>query len=191
MTEPATEADGPRRGPLIAALVVAVAAVGVILAVLATRRPPQQPVVVAAFPAPHATDEACAALLDRLPQRLGDRQRAAIARPAPEGVAAWRAGRPSGDQEPVVLRCGLDRPAEFTVGSPIVAVDAVQWFEVRDSAADSDDADGGRSTWYAVDRTVYLALTLPPGTGPTPIQQLSELIGDTIAAVPINPAPAR
>jgi hypothetical protein len=38
---------------------------------------------------------------------------------------------------------------------------------------------------------VYVALTLPSGSGPTPIQQLSELIDHTIAAVPINPAPAR
>ncbi|HEX7322179.1 MAG TPA: DUF3515 domain-containing protein [Mycobacterium sp.] len=189
MNESATETDGPPRGPLIAALVVAVAAVGVILAVVATRRSPQQPVAIAAFPAPHATDPACAALLERLPPRLGDHRRAAIARPAPVGAAAWR----SGDDEPVVLRCGLDRPAEFTVGSPIVAVDSVQWFEVRDSNDDGEgrnDADGSRSTWYTVDRAVYVALTLPPGSGPTPIQQLSELIGDTVAATPINPAPA-
>jgi hypothetical protein len=35
-----------------------------------------------------------------------------------------------------------------------------------------------------------VALTLPTGSGPTPIQQLSEVIDRTIAAVPINPAPA-
>jgi hypothetical protein len=39
-----------------------------------------------------------------------------------------------------------------------------------------------------VDRSVYLALTLPSGSGPTPIQQLSEVIDRTIAAVPIDPA---
>jgi hypothetical protein len=47
-----------------------------------------------------------------------------------------------------------------------------------------------RSTWYTVDRPVYVALTLPPGSGPTPIQQLSELIDYTMQAVPISPSPA-
>jgi len=35
-----------------------------------------------------------------------------------------------------------------------------------------------------------VALTLPSGSGPTPIQQLSEVIDRTIVAVPINPGPA-
>ncbi|MCV7088973.1 DUF3515 domain-containing protein, partial [Mycobacterium interjectum] len=89
----------------------------------------------------------------------------------------------------VVLRCGLDRPAEFVVGSPIQIVDRVQWFEV--SVDQQSAGDAGRSTWYAVDRPVYVALTLPSGSGPTPIQQLSDVIDHTMAAVPIKPAPAR
>jgi len=89
----------------------------------------------------------------------------------------------------VVLRCGLDRPAEFVVGSPIQVVDRVQWFQVRSDQQSAGDA--GRSTWYAVDRGVYVALTLPTGSGPTPIQRLSEVIEQRIAAAPINPGPAR
>jgi hypothetical protein len=81
----------------------------------------------------------------------------------------------------VVLRCGLERPTDFVVGSAIQMVDRVQWFEVRQDQ---------RSTWYAVDRPVYVALTLPPGSGPTPIQQLSELIDRIMPAQPINPLPA-
>jgi hypothetical protein len=38
---------------------------------------------------------------------------------------------------------------------------------------------------------VYVALTLPSGSGPTPIQELSEVIDRTMGAVPINPQPAR
>lgn len=169
--------DGPPKAMVIAAVVLAVAAVGVVLAVAATHRPAPQPVAVVAVPAPRSGDPACQALLDVLPQRLGDYQRAVIAQPAPAGVAAWR-GASGGD--PVVLRCGLDRPAEFVRGAPLLVVDSVQWFEVR-----ADD----RSTWYAVDRPVYLALTLPPGAGPTPIQQLSGVIDATVTAVPIDPAP--
>jgi hypothetical protein len=167
--------DGPPGAVLIAALVLAVGAIGVILAIAATRHPPPKPLVIATVPAPHAQDRPCQALLAALPQRLGDYQRASIAAPAPAGTAGWRAGS---DSEPVVLRCGLDRPTDFVVGSPIQLVDRVQWFEVH-----QDD----RSTWYTVDRPVYLALTLPPGSGPTPIQQLSELIDHTMPAVPIRP----
>jgi Protein of unknown function (DUF3515) len=171
------ESDGPPRGVLIAALVLAVGVVGVILAIAATRHPPLQPVAIPTVPAPHAQDRACGALVEALPQRLGDYQRAPTAQPAPPATAAWRT---ASDSEPVVLRCGLDRPIDFVVGSPIQLVDRVQWFEAR---------QGDRSTWYTVDRPVYVALTLPSGSGPTPIQQLSELIDHTMPAVPINPSP--
>jgi len=177
------DSDGPPRALMIAAIALAVAAIGVILAIAATREAPPQAVAVAAVPAPQAGSAACRALAEALPQRLGDYQRAPIASPAPEGATAWRA-RP--DSEPVVLRCGLDRPTGFVVGSPIQVVDRVQWFE---AAAQQQSADAaGRSTWYTVDRPVYLALTLPSGSGPTPIQQLSEVIDRTIAAVAIDPA---
>src|ERR1700742_491127 len=173
---------GPPRAAIIAAVALAVVAIGVILVIAAPREAPPRPVAVAAVPAPQADGAACRALSDALPQRLGDYQRAQVAQPAPEGAAAWRTGH---DSEPVVLRCGLDRPAEFVVGSPIQVVDRVQWFQVRSEQQSAGDA--GRSTWYAVDRGVYVALTLPSASGPTPIQQLSEVIDRTIGAVPIAP----
>jgi Protein of unknown function (DUF3515) len=180
-----SDADtGPPRAAIIAAIALAVVTVGVILAFAATRHSPPQPVAVADFPAPHAGDAACRALAGALPQRLGDYQRAPVAQPAPPGAAAWRSG-PDGD--PVLLRCGLDRPGDFVVGSPLQVVDRVQWFEVRSEQQSAGDA--GRSTWYAVDRPVYVALTLPAGSGPTPIQQLSEVIDHTVPAVPIAPGP--
>jgi hypothetical protein len=178
------DSEGPPRAVLIAALVVAIGALGVILAIAATRHSPLQPVAIPAVPAPHADDPACRTLLAGLPQRLGDYQRAATVQPTPAGTAAWRA---ASDSQPVVLRCGIDRPADFVVGSPIQLVDRVQWF--KEVAAQGVD-DAGRSTWYAVDRPVYVALTLPAGSGPTPIQQLSELIDRTMPARPISPSPA-
>ena len=176
----------PRRALLNAAVALADVAIGAILVIAATRHAPPQPVVLPAVAAPQATNAACRALADALPQRLGDYQRASLAQPAPPGAAAWRAGP---DGEPVVLRCGLDRPADFVVGSPIQVVDRVQWFEV--TAGQQSGGEAGRSTWYTVDRPVYVALTLPSGSGPTPIQQLSDVIDGTVAAVPINPAQAR
>src|SRR6201993_875051 len=170
------DSEGPPRAVLIAALVLAVGVVGVVLAIAATRHPPPRPLAVPTVPAPHAQDPACRALLEALPQRLrgssraptapapqaqdpacrallealpqrlGGYQRAAIAQPTPPATAAWRT---TIDGEPVVLRCGLDRPTDFVVGSPIQQVDRVQWFEARQS---------DRSTWYSVDRPVYVAL---------------------------------
>lgn len=178
------DADEPPRVALIAALVTAIATAGVVLtiAVVHQRRPqPVGPVGVAAVPAPHVGDPACAALLAVLPARLGDYQRAPLAQPAPAGTAAWVQEGAAGG-EPVVLRCGLDRPADFALGSPIQVVNRVQWFQVR-----SDE----HSSWYAVDRPVYVALTLPPGSGPAAIQQLSDLIETTVPAVPISPGPVR
>ncbi|QZA06396.1 DUF3515 domain-containing protein [Mycolicibacter heraklionensis] len=179
MTNPENDADGPPRLALIVALVVAVAAVLAALTVAALHQPgkrPAAPVPVATVPAPHADSADCRAILDALPPQLGDYQRAELAAPAPQGAAAWTAD----DGEAVVLRCGLDRPADFVVGSPIQVVDHVQWFEVR---------EGDRATWYVVDRKIYLALTLPPGSGPTPIQEVSDLIAETVDAVPIRPGP--
>jgi hypothetical protein len=166
---------GPPRAALIAALVIAIGTVGVILTIAATRHR-TSPAVIAAVPAPQAQDPVCRKLTDALPQRLGDYSRAQVVQPAPVGAAAWQ---PTATGDPVVLRCGLERPADFVVGSPIQVVDRVQWFEV------SQDQ---RSTWYTVDREVYVALTLPQGSGPTPIQQLSELVDRIMPARPINPS---
>ncbi|BBY32321.1 hypothetical protein BST33_06980 [Mycolicibacter minnesotensis] len=181
MTNPGNDTDGPARLALLVALVVAVIAVGGALAVAATHHPsrrPAPPMPLATVPAPYADSAQCRAVLEALPPDLGEYQRAELAAPAPQGAAAWTAG----DGAAVVLRCGLDRPADFVVGSPLQVVDQVQWFEVR---------EGDRATWYAVDRSVYLALTLPPGSGPTPIQELSDLITEKLDAVPIRPGPPR
>jgi hypothetical protein len=181
--------DGTPRALMIAAIVVAAGAIIGILVFAALRQAPpeQRPVAIASVPAPKAGSAECRALLDTLPQQLGDYRRAAAADPAPAGAAAWTA-----DGEPVILRCGLDRPGEFVVGSPIQVVDAVQWFRVGEAGAGNEPAaDQGRSTWFAVDRPVYVALTLPQGSGPTPIQTVSEAIAKSLPAKPIDPAPVR
>ncbi|WP_081287578.1 DUF3515 domain-containing protein [Mycobacterium asiaticum] len=167
---------------MFAALALAVGTIVGILVFAATRQAPRHPVVISAIPAPQAGAPACQALIAALPQQLGKFERAAVADPAPAGVSAWRS---ESYTEPVVVRCGLKRPDDFVVGSPIQQVDRVQWFE----SAPQSGAD--TSTWYTVDRPVYVALTLPAGTGPAPIQDLSAVIDRTIAAVLIDPAPAR
>lgn len=172
--------DGPPRALLIAALVVAVAAIAVILGIAASRKPLSAPVAISGAPAPHAADAACTSLMNALPEQLGDYRRAAAAEPVPAGAAAWQADQ---SEEPVILRCGLDRPTDFVVGAPLQAVDEVSWFRVA--------GDDGRSTWFAVDRPVYVALTLPAGSGPTAIQELSEVIASVMPATPFDPGSPR
>jgi hypothetical protein len=181
MSDSPAPQDGPPRALLITAVVVAVLSIGAVIGIAATRQAPVQPVVIASVPAPKADSSTCKALLDALPAKLGEFRRVAAADPVPPGAAAWRG---SADNYPVILRCGIDRPAEFVVGSPIQMVNEVQWFRLDDPATD-------RSTWVAVDRPVYVALTLPTQSGPTPIQSVSDVIARTMATVPIDPNPAR
>jgi hypothetical protein len=200
--------DGPPKAVLIVALVVAVGAVVAVLAVAAVRQrqPAPEPIAISTVPAPRAESPECGALIGALPDQLGDYQRAPVVEPTPPGTAAWQS---DAGGEALILRCGLDRPAEFVVGAPLQMVDAVQWFRVGETAAGAPGAGetgaagpatgetaagegaAGRSTWFAVDRPVYVALTLPAGSGPTPIQRLSAAIAETLPEQPIDPAPAR
>lgn len=184
-----SQSDSPPRPLLIAALVVAVGAVVGVLVVAAVMQHPTAPapVVIAAAPAPRADSSECRALTEALPEHLGEYSRAQVMQPAPAGTAAWQA---EGRGEAIILRCGLDRPLEFMVGAPLQVVDEVQWFRLADTAGEGA-ADDGRSTWFAVDRPVYVALTLPAGSGPTPIQAISSTVATVLPSTPTDPAPAR
>ena len=173
--------DGPPRAVLIAAIVVAVGAIIAILVVAATREatPAPQPVAIAAAPAPKAQDAACQRLMTALPDTLGDYHRAVAVAPVPAGAAAWQAGA---GEDPVIVRCGLERPDDFVTSSPLQGVDDVEWFRI---------AGDGRTTWVAVDRPVYVALTLPDGSGPEPIQLISRALSQTMPATPLDPGPIR
>ena len=152
---------------LIAAVVVAVAAV---IGVLVVRDDPADP--TAATSRRDRIGARAAGRRRRLPRPARTRCPNAsattsgppLAEPAPVGAAAWQADP---DAEPVILRCGLERPVDFVAGTPLQVVDDVDWFRIGDE---------GRSTWITVDRPVYVALTLPDGSGPTPIQLISTAV---------------
>ncbi|MCA1677003.1 MAG: DUF3515 domain-containing protein, partial [Actinobacteria bacterium] len=106
-------ADTPPPAPrwlLGIALVLPIALiVGVLLAAAEVRGQRPAPLPLAAVPAPGADSPDCARLLAALPQDLEgvaneSVPRRELAAPVPSGAAAW--GEP-----PVVLRCGLGRPA--------------------------------------------------------------------------------
>ncbi|MGV9819741.1 DUF3515 domain-containing protein [Nocardia xishanensis] len=163
----------------VALPVVLVVAV-LVAAVLARRLPVErEPLALGPVPAPAAEGEACTKLLPALPADLGEFTKSTLVEPAPPATRAWQ--RPEGGNA-IVLRCGLDRPLEFHRASPLQIVDGVQWFEVRDDSAET-------STWFAVDRETYIALTVPDGSGPTPLQEVSDTITANLPAKELDPGP--
>ena len=104
----------------------------------------------------------------------------ALTEPAPPGTAAYRLP----DAEPVIVRCGLPAPPTFTVGAALQEVNGVQWFNEPDP-----DPSVTSSTWVAVDRPRYVAVTLPQAAGTGPIQDLSDALTEFMAEVEPSPAP--
>lgn len=180
----AQKSDEDRRHPAVIAtaiaLPVALLAGIVVAAVIVDRTPMLGPLALGPVPAPEAESDACADLLAALPEKLGDYARAELVDPIPAGTAAWQIA----EAEPVVLRCGLDRPNEFDAAAALQVVDGVQWFEVSGEAEGID-----ASTWFAVDRPVYVALTVPNGSGPTPLQEVSAALSEALPQQQIDPAP--
>jgi hypothetical protein len=141
--------------------------VGVLIAAAVIRGRPVDPLPLAGVPAPGADSADCGHLLTALPDELdGALARRQLAAPAPPGAAAW------GDP-PVVLRCGLGRPAELTTSARLLGVSGVQFLQL---------AGTGAASWVAVDRPVYVVVTMSADAGSGPLQQLAEVIADTLPA---------
>jgi hypothetical protein len=160
---------------LVVALAVAVAVFALTRGTASSSATPDAngPLPLVAIPAPHAADRSCAVLLTTLPADLmsNGKQLAprTLAKPAPIATVAW------GDGDPIVLRCGLDRPPELTQTAQLRVVNGVQWLQL---------SEDGSATWYVVDRDVYIALTIPDSAGTGPLQTIS----DTVAArLPVKP----
>jgi hypothetical protein len=164
-------------------LVAGVAAVGLVLGASGTSDPAAPsadragPLGLVSVPAPAAGSPECADLVSTLPVSLLSNEvvleRREIAEPAPVGAVAWG----SAERDPVVLRCGLDRPGELTPTSALRVVSDVQWLQVEGE---------GASTWYAVDRVVYVALTVPDDAGTGPLQDVSTALRDRLASRPVD-----
>ncbi|WP_338764742.1 DUF3515 domain-containing protein [Nocardia vulneris] len=179
-----TDAVARQYPPALIATAVAlpvVLIVGLLVAAVLARRAPveREPLVLGPVPAPAADGQACVTLLPALPTTVGDFTKSTLVEPSPPGTRAWQ--RPDGG-DAIVLRCGLDRPLEFNRASPLQMVNNVQWFEARDPAAKA-------STWFAVDRETYIALTVPDGSGPTPLQSVSDAITANLPAKALDPGP--
>jgi hypothetical protein len=126
---------------------------------------------VPAPPESAAGQRSCPGLIAALPVRLGDLLGRPVQSSSPS-VLAW--GEP-----PVVLRCGVPRPAGFVPGAPdVVGINGVTWFV---------QPRGERTVWTVVDRAVYIEATVPSGYASAPIPSLSDAVAGTLRAVPPRP----
>lgn len=184
-TEPPAEQSHQLHPALIAtavALPVALIVAILVIAVMSRQPAEREPLALGSVPAPAAGSADCTRLLAAVPSTLaGDYTRSELVEPAPPGSVAWQLAD-GGD--PIVLRCGLDRPLDFTKSAALQVINGVNWFEIR------DDTTGVTSgTWYAVDRGTYIAVTMPDESGPSPLQEISNTISAQLPAKPIDPGP--
>ena len=113
-------------------------------------------------PTPEA-DASCPALMGALPLDLVGEPARMVDSDTPF-AAAW--GDPA-----IVLVCGVPQPAGLVAGEGLLQIDQVTWYVEQ-----SDEA----TTWTAVDRPVYVQVTLPPDVDSAPVTVLSGVIGDTL-----------
>jgi hypothetical protein len=164
-------------------LAVGVAALGL---VLGTGEPEETssdrtgPLALVTVDAPAAGSPECTSLVEKLPVGLPSGQdmlpRREIATPAPVGAVAWGDAR----HDPVVLRCGLNRPAELSPTSELRVISDVTWLRVEGS---------GSATWFVVDRPAYVALTVPDDAGTGPLQDVSTTIRDLLPKGAVKTTP--
>lgn len=106
-------------------------------------------VEVAAYEPQPGAAEACAGLLDDLPETLEDAVHRDVT-PSDLPVAAW--GQPA-----IVLRCGVPLPSSYRPDAQLLDVDGVGWLA----------ADGEGGTFFtAVDREVLVEVAIPDDYAP-------------------------
>lgn len=133
------------------------------------------PLPLAGVVAPQAQSPACTTLTATLPATLASAgrtiDRLPLADPAPAGAAAW------GDRtrDPVVLRCGVQRPAELTPTAQLREISGVSWLPLTGE---------GATTWVLTGRAVFVALTVPADAGTGPLQDVSAVVN---TAIPTSP----
>ncbi|SHG96710.1 DUF3515 domain-containing protein [Geodermatophilus nigrescens] len=118
---------------------------------------------------PPATPEAdanCPALMGSLPLDLLEEPGRMVQSDTPY-AAAW--GEP-----PVVLVCGVDAPEGLVPGEGLFTINGVTWFV--------DQSDPDATVWTAVDRAVYVEVTLPPDLDSAPVTALSGVIAGALPA---------
>jgi uncharacterized protein DUF3515 len=116
-------------------------------------------------PTPEA-DANCPPLLQALPLDLLGEPSRLVDSDTPY-AAAW--GEP-----PVVLVCGVPQPAGLVPGEGLFTINGVTWYV--------DQSDPEATVWTAVDRAVYVQVTLPADVDSAPVTALSDVLVDTVPA---------
>jgi hypothetical protein len=116
-------------------------------------------------------DASCPGLMSELPLDLNGEPSRRVDSDSPFAYA-W--GEP-----PIVLVCGVDRPAGWVAGVSAIQINGVQWYV--------DTSDPESTVWTTVDRPVYVQVSLPASVDSAPVTVLSTPIG---AALPyVEPTP--
>ena len=73
---------------------------------------------------------------------------------------------------------GVARPAAREPTSPLIQISGVNWLV--------DTSDPDRIVWTAVDRAVYVQVTVSADTASAPVTALGPVINDTLPPQPID-----
>ncbi len=166
--------SGPRLNPaLIATLVTIPVMVIVGFIVFAALRPDSSDSTpVESYTAESSTPAECAKFLAALPQTFegyGDKK-------VSDTQASWPANN---EGDPVIVRCGVSRPAELSPTSNLQVVNPVQWFI-------TDSIEGSGQAFVCVDHRPYVALWVPVNAGNGPITDVSAAIERTLPRGPLD-----
>jgi hypothetical protein len=130
-----------------------------------TQRADLPPLPVEVPPVTPEAEASCPGLMSTLPLELtGELSRQVDS----DSLFAYAWGEP-----PIVLVCGVDRPAGFVVGVSAIQIEGVQWYV--------DTTDPDTTVWTTIDRPVYVQITLPASVDSAPVTSLSPEIA---AALP-------
>jgi hypothetical protein len=119
------------------------------------------------------TDATCPDLMAALPLELAGEPSRRVRSDSPFAYA-W--GEP-----PIALICGVDRPAGFAPDSALYQINGVFWFV--------DDSDPDTTVWTAVDRPVYVEVTVPATVDSGPATVLSTTIAQVLPYQEPDPSP--
>lgn len=159
-----------RRPAALIATAVSVPATVVLALVFAqgTSSPPPTPTTSSPS---RGAEAACRRLSLRLPDTLDGAARNTAAAEGPF-IAAW-------GKSPILLRCGVPRPTQLAPYSTAQLIGSgddlsVNWLPVTYSDA---------TVWTTVDRSVFIAVSVPTSYATPPINALSNVIARTLPAV--------
>lgn len=91
-------------------------------------------------------------------------------------TATWPS---TGEGDPMVVRCGIDRPAGLAPTSSLQTVNGVQWFM-------TDTLSGRGQAYVCVDHRPYVALWVPSAAGNASITSVSTNIGRQLTSGPLD-----